>query len=57
MDTWLKRTRPEDQQQALRAEFELFLKAVGPKGNTANTEALFRDFLRWRDTPATTGSR
>jgi TRAP-type uncharacterized transport system substrate-binding protein len=57
MDTWLRKSRPQDSEQALKAEFDRFLSEANPQANAADREALFRRFLRWRDTPSATGSR
>jgi uncharacterized protein len=36
-------------QQALGQEFNSFIATVRPRASTAEREALFRDFLQWRD--------
>jgi TRAP-type uncharacterized transport system substrate-binding protein len=57
MEAWLKKVPQGAQEQVLREEFEGFLKRSGVRANDENRNALFQDFLRWRNNPNTTGAR
>jgi TRAP-type uncharacterized transport system substrate-binding protein len=50
MEAWLRKT------DARQQEFDRFLTQTRPETNPIDREALFREFLRWRD-PSNTGSR
>jgi hypothetical protein len=55
MEAWLRKSASQHEAQSLRAEFDRFL-ARRLESNRTDREALFREFLRWRD-PSNTGSR
>jgi len=57
MEAWLKKVPQGAQEQVLREEFEGFLKRSGVRADDRNRNALFQDFLRWRNNPNTTGAR
>jgi hypothetical protein len=51
MAAWLKKSPQGAQEQALREAFEAFLKRSGVRADEENRNALFQDFLRWRNDP------
>ena len=56
MEAWLRKSAPQREEPSLKVEFDRFLTQAQPNPNNLNREALFREFLRWRD-PSNTGSR
>lgn len=57
MQEWLDKARPKGTGPASEAEFEGFLKRTGTQVTGENRDALYRDFLRWRNSPSAVSTR
>ncbi len=57
MKEWLDRARPRETGPASEAEFEGFLRRTGTQATGENRDALYKDFLRWRNSPAASTTR